>query len=161
MAYTDVVQLICIFVGLVSKDKLSVFLANKVINVAERICVAEQRAKMLNIKSNNSLFLKPCILQWICIPFAMTNEVVENITLNSTTQWVRTVDGAGAGVYADSFLLLVFGGVPWQVYFQRVLSARTARASRYLSFLGALGCLVMSVPSVLIGAVAVNAGKIT
>nr|XP_022316621.1 high-affinity choline transporter 1-like isoform X2 [Crassostrea virginica]XP_022316628.1 high-affinity choline transporter 1-like isoform X2 [Crassostrea virginica]XP_022316636.1 high-affinity choline transporter 1-like isoform X2 [Crassostrea virginica] len=110
VAYTDVVQLICIFVGL-----------------------------------------------WICIPFAMTNEVVENITLNSTTQWVRTVDGAGAGVYADSFLLLVFGGVPWQVYFQRVLSARTARASRYLSFLGALGCLVMSVPSVLIGAVAVNA----
>ena len=89
----------------------------------------------------------------------MTNDVVENITVNSTTKWIKTVD-SDAGVYADSFLLLVFGGVPWQVYFQRVLSARTARASQYLSYLGALGCLIMSVPSILIGAVAVNAGKL-
>ncbi|XP_062608123.1 high-affinity choline transporter 1-like [Saccostrea cucullata] len=110
VAYTDVVQLICIFVGL-----------------------------------------------WICVPFAMVNDVVENISVNSTTEWVKGVDQEESGVYIDSFLLLIFGGIPWQVYFQRVLSARTARAAQYLSFLGALGCLIMSVPSVLLGAIAVNA----
>eukprot|EP00105_Crassostrea_gigas_P046292 XP_019930440.1 PREDICTED: high-affinity choline transporter 1 [Crassostrea gigas] len=110
VAYTDVVQLICIFVGL-----------------------------------------------WLCIPFAMTSEFVGNISVNSTSAWIKEVESVNTGVYTDSFLLLIFGGIPWQVYFQRVLSARTARASRYLSFLGALGCLIMSVPSVLIGAIAVNA----
>lgn len=89
----------------------------------------------------------------------MTSEFVENISVNSTSAWIKEVESVNTGVYTDSFLLLIFGGIPWQVYFQRVLSARTARASRYLSFLGALGCLIMSVPSVLIGAIAVNTGK--
>lgn len=69
------------------------------------------------------------------------------------------MESVNTGVYTDSFLLLIFGGIPWQVYFQRVLSAKTAKATRYLSFLGAIGCLIMSVPSVLIGAIAVNAVK--
>jgi high affinity choline transporter 7 len=97
--------------------------------------------------------------QWLCVPFAMTNELVENISVNSSTEWIKEVDGERVGVYIDSFLMLAFGGIPWQVYFQRVLSARTVRAAQQLSFLGALGCLIMSVPSVLIGAIAVNAGK--
>lgn len=89
----------------------------------------------------------------------MTSEFVGNIFVNSTSAWIKEVKSVNTGVYTDSFFLLIFGGIPWQVYFQRVLSARTAKASRYLSFFGALGCLIMSVPSVLIGAVAVNAGE--
>ncbi|XP_056019601.1 high-affinity choline transporter 1-like isoform X2 [Ostrea edulis] len=87
VAYTDVVQLICIFIGL-----------------------------------------------WLCIPFAMTNEFVENISVNSSTEWIKEVDPVFAGVYIDSFLLLIFGGVPWQAFFQRVLSARTAGIAQGLSF---------------------------
>lgn len=96
--------------------------------------------------------------QWICVPFAMTSDLVENISVNSSTEWIQEVDPVFVGVYIDSFLLLIFGGLPWQVYFQRVLSARTVGTAKYLSFVGGLGCLIMAIPSVLIGAIAVNAG---
>lgn len=51
------------------------------------------------------------------------------------------------------------GGIPWQVYFQRVLSASSASYAQVLSFLAAFGCLVMAVPSVLIGAIGASTGK--
>ena len=50
--------------------------------------------------------------------------------------------------------LLVF-----QVYFQRVLSASTERNAQILSYVAAFGCIVMSIPSILIGAIAVNTGN--
>lgn len=108
VAYTDVVQLICIFVGL-----------------------------------------------WVSIPFAFTNKaVVGSITVNSTENWVKTLDATYAGMYIDSYLLLIFGGIPWQVYFQRVLSASTVRNAQVLSYVAAFGCVIMAIPSILIGAIA-------
>lgn len=53
----------------------------------------------------------------------------------------------------------MLGGIPWQVYFQRVLSASSASYAQVLSFLAAFGCLVMAVPSVLIGAIGASTGK--
>lgn len=58
-----------------------------------------------------------------------------------------------------SRLLQILGGIPWQVYFQRVLSASSATYAQVLSFLAAFGCLVMAVPSVLIGAIGASTGK--
>ncbi|XP_071131683.1 high-affinity choline transporter 1-like isoform X2 [Mytilus edulis] len=107
VAYTDVVQLFCIFIGL-----------------------------------------------WLTIPFAMANEATTNIGFNATTKWVGDMDPKYTGSYIDSFLLLIFGGIPWQVYFQRVLSAKTAANAQILSFVAAVGCIVMAVPAVLIGAIA-------
>lgn len=52
----------------------------------------------------------------------------------------------------------MLGGIPWQVYFQRVLSASSATYAQVLSFLAAFGCLVMAVPSVLIGAIGASTG---
>lgn len=57
-----------------------------------------------------------------------------------------------------SRLLQMLGGIPWQVYFQRVLSASSATYAQVLSFLAAFGCLVMAVPSVLIGAIGASTG---
>ena len=51
----------------------------------------------------------------------------------------------------DSALLLVFGGIAWQVYFQRVLSAKNERTAAQLSFLAAAVCIVAAVPAALIG----------
>lgn len=51
----------------------------------------------------------------------------------------------------DYALLLVFGGIAWQVYFQRVLSARTEDSAVNLSILAGFVCLVAAVPAVLIG----------
>lgn len=45
-----------------------------------------------------------------------------------------------------------------QVYFQRVLSAKTAANAQILSFVAAVGCIVMAVPAVLIGAIATETG---
>ncbi|KAL5970450.1 High-affinity choline transporter 1 [Taenia solium] len=108
VAYTDVVQLFCIFVGL-----------------------------------------------WLSIPFAMTHQAVHSITINST-RWIGSLSANDAAQYVDNLLMLTLGGIPWQVYFQRVLSARTARGAQMLSYMASLGCLIMAIPSILIGAVAAS-----
>lgn len=58
------------------------------------------------------------------------------------------------GQYIDFGLLLVLGGVPWQVYFQRVLSSKSAMKAQILSYVAAFGCIIMAVPPMIVGAVA-------
>ncbi|PIK56576.1 putative high-affinity choline transporter 1-like [Apostichopus japonicus] len=94
------------------------------------------------------------VLQWLCIPFAMTHESVTPVF--DSTLWFGEWDPKYSGVWIDYALLLVFGGIPWQVYFQRVLSSKSAERAQMLSFIAAFGCIVMAVPSVLIGAIARN-----
>jgi len=53
----------------------------------------------------------------------------------------------------DYALLLMFGGIPWQVYFQRVLAARDERTAQRLSILAGLVCLLAAIPAVVIGVV--------
>jgi high affinity choline transporter 7 len=51
----------------------------------------------------------------------------------------------------DYALLLTFGGIPWQVYFQRVLAAKDENTAVRLSVLAGVICLLMAIPAVLIG----------
>lgn len=67
VAYTDVIQLFCIFIGL-----------------------------------------------WICIPFAWTHEHVDMAAFNATA-FIGTVEPDKIWFYIDYGLLLVMGGIPWQV----------------------------------------------
>ncbi|XP_064832615.1 high-affinity choline transporter 1-like isoform X1 [Oncorhynchus masou masou] len=111
VAYTDVVQLFCIFLGL-----------------------------------------------WVSVPFALYNPAVSSISVTAKeavyqTPWLGKIDSADTWMWIDNFCLLMLGGIPWQVYFQRVLSASSATYAQVLSFIAAAGCLVMAVPSVLIGAI--------
>ncbi|XP_076158731.1 high affinity choline transporter 1 [Alosa pseudoharengus] len=111
VAYTDVVQLFCIFVGL-----------------------------------------------WISVPSALAHPAVSDIGVTALQRvhqaaWLGRVDKRDMWTWVDNFCLLMLGGIPWQVYFQRVLSASSATYAQVLSFLAAFGCLVMAVPSVLIGAI--------
>ena len=48
----------------------------------------------------------------------------------------------------------------FQVYFQRVLSASTERNAQILSYVAAFGCVVMAIPSILIGAIASVTSKL-
>ena len=57
------------------------------------------------------------------------------------------------------FPVQIFGGIPWQVYFQRVLSCKTAAKAKGLSLAASFGCVVMAIPAVLIGAIGASAGK--
>ncbi|XP_053311062.1 high affinity choline transporter 1 [Spea bombifrons] len=111
VAYTDVVQLFCIFLGL-----------------------------------------------WISVPFAMRHVAVTDIVVTATEYvyqepWLGVIKTDDVWSWIDSFLLLMLGGIPWQAYFQRVLSASSATYAQVLSLLAAFGCLLMAVPSILIGAI--------
>ncbi|XP_074648202.1 high-affinity choline transporter 1-like [Tubulanus polymorphus] len=106
VAYTDVVQLFCILVGL-----------------------------------------------WLSVPFAMTHEAVTPIS-ETLPQWIGHLDSKLTGIYMDYGLLLIFGGIPWQVYFQRVLSCKSAVRAQLLSYVAAFGCIIMAIPAIFIGAVA-------
>ncbi|KAI4498785.1 hypothetical protein M0802_005960 [Mischocyttarus mexicanus] len=106
VAYTDVIQLFCIFIGL-----------------------------------------------WMCIPFAWTNPKVQPLS-SMDVDWIGEVEPDQYFLYVDNGLLLIFGGIPWQVYFQRVLSSKTAGRAQLLSYVAAFGCILMAIPPVLIGAIA-------
>lgn len=47
-----------------------------------------------------------------------------------------------------------------QVYFQRVLSSKTAGRAQVLSYVAAVGCIFMAIPPVLIGAIAKATGHL-
>jgi high affinity choline transporter 7 len=47
--------------------------------------------------------------------------------------------------------LLIFGGIPWQVYFQRVLAAKDEQTAVRLSIIAGLVCLAVAVPPIMIG----------
>lgn len=109
VAYTDVVQLFCIFIGL-----------------------------------------------WVCVPAALLQDKTSDLS-NTPAGWIGEVGGFREKCYwLDGMLLLIFGGIPWQVYFQRVLSSRTSEGAQKLSFIAGLGCVIMAVPPALIGAIARN-----
>ncbi|XP_065292429.1 high-affinity choline transporter 1-like isoform X2 [Dermacentor albipictus] len=90
---------------------------------------------------------------WLSVPFAMFHEAVGPISY-PRNDFVGSIEWKDFGTYWDNMLLLMMGGVPWQVYFQRVLSSRTAEGAELLSYMAAFGCLFMAIPPVIIGAVA-------
>ena len=51
----------------------------------------------------------------------------------------------------DFALLLIFGGIPWQVYFQRVLAAKDENTAVSLSIIAGVVCLLVAIPPILIG----------
>lgn len=53
----------------------------------------------------------------------------------------------------DIALLLIFGGIPWQVYFQRVASAKSENAAKYLSIFAGVICIIVAIPAGIIGMV--------
>ncbi len=55
------------------------------------------------------------------------------------------------GLWFDNACLLIFGGIPWHCYFQRVLSSPTPAVARNLSLFAAVLCLLMAIPPALLG----------
>ncbi|XP_009280662.1 PREDICTED: high affinity choline transporter 1 [Aptenodytes forsteri] len=98
---------------------------------------------------------------WVCIPFALVNSATESIYYTATHQsyqdpWIGKIEKQYLGRWLDDFFYLVLGSIPWQTYFQRVLSAASPGQARLISYLSGLGCFSMAIPSVLIGAVAAS-----
>jgi solute carrier family 5 (high affinity choline transporter), member 7 len=53
--------------------------------------------------------------------------------------------------WIDAALLLILGGIPWHVYFQRVLASRTESVAMWLSIVAGVLCLLAAVPAVIMG----------
>ncbi|MDF1844973.1 MAG: sodium:solute symporter family protein [Rubripirellula sp.] len=107
VAYTDVVQLVCLVLGL---------------------CIA--------------------------IPFAIRNVGgAEAVMTGYLAEMTPFPSGTGVWLWFDMALLLILGGIPWQVYFQRVLASKDEQTAMRLSLIGAVGCLLMAIPAVILGAV--------
>lgn len=51
---------------------------------------------------------------WMCIPFAWANEHVKPLS-SMEVDWIGRVEPDHYCFYVDYGLLLVFGGIPWQV----------------------------------------------
>jgi high affinity choline transporter 7 len=54
----------------------------------------------------------------------------------------------------DVSLMLIFGGIPWNCYFQRVLSCKTPRDARGMSTLAGVMTIAFTVPPLLMGVAA-------
>ncbi|XP_064630569.1 high affinity choline transporter 1-like [Lineus longissimus] len=92
----------------------------------------------------------------LSVPFAMTDDRVQPIS-GTVDKWVGTLDISHAAVWADLLIAMTLGSIPWQAYFQRVLSMKSARNAQLLSVLGGLGAFILAIPPVLIGVIGVSA----
>src|SRR2546426_976040 len=88
----------------------------------------------------------------------MVHPAVKNMSMEHI-DWFGTLPSHLYGQYLDSGLLLILGGVPWQVYFQRVLATKSASIARTISFVAAVCCIIMAVPPMIFGAVARATGQ--
>jgi high affinity choline transporter 7 len=64
---------------------------------------------------------------------------------------VREWSGGSIVSWWDVSLMLMFGGIPWNCYFQRVLSCSTRRAARGMSALAGVLTIAFTIPPLLVG----------
>jgi hypothetical protein len=55
------------------------------------------------------------MFQLLSAPFAYQNKAVSENALSSR-DWIGNVDQADIAQWMDAFMLLLFGGIPWQVH---------------------------------------------
>lgn len=94
----------------------------------------------------------------VAIPFAVSRVGgAEHVIDAAVAQMPGFPQGVEVWLWLDMALLLCLGGIPWQVYFQRVLAARDEQTAMRLSLIAALGCVLMAIPAVMIGCVGIAA----
>ncbi|XP_061685908.1 high affinity choline transporter 1-like isoform X1 [Syngnathoides biaculeatus] len=98
---------------------------------------------------------------WVCVPFLLTNPHSLDISLTAYNQsyqapWVGTVSLDEAGKWFDDFMLLALGGLAYQAFYQRILAASSYTQAQMTCFASSAFCLVLGIPSILVGAVAAS-----
>ncbi|XP_077535520.1 high-affinity choline transporter 1-like [Haemaphysalis longicornis] len=89
----------------------------------------------------------------LCVPFCLLSPFVGKLG-SPDNDWVGTITATDATQLFDVCLMVILGGIPWQSYFQRIVSCETHYAARMLSYVSAVGCVLMSIPAITIGAAA-------
>lgn len=92
---------------------------------------------------------------FLSLPFALEKVHEQGGSIDpEITNWVGEIKDFQIGEWIDYAFLLLLGGIPWQCYYQRVLSSTTSKRAVLLSFGGGLIALIMTVPSVTFGMIA-------
>lgn len=96
----------------------------------------------------------------VAIPFVMPSGGADELWTayqqkfgDAAYPWPSRSWGNTYFLWWDYALLLIFGGIPWHVYFQRVLSSETEQTARRLSIGAGLLCLLAALPATIIGMV--------
>lgn len=92
----------------------------------------------------------------VCSPFILLDYRVANI-LSTRNQWLGTLTSEDVGVWIDLLITMTFGTIPWQSFFQRVLSMQNAVQAQVFSIVGAFFAIVLVIPAILIGAAGTSA----
>lgn len=90
----------------------------------------------------------------VALPFAVdaAGGFAPIVAAASTENGLVGFSGAQEALsYADWTILLILGGIPWNIYFQRVLASPTETAAARLSIGGGLLCALMAFPPLLLG----------
>ncbi|XP_075541613.1 high-affinity choline transporter 1-like isoform X2 [Dermacentor variabilis] len=93
------------------------------------------------------------ILLWICVPSCVSHKAVGTLG-PQYTDWIGSVESEDLSQALDLFLMTALGGIPWQVYFQRVLASESVAEAKILSFMAAFGCMFLAVAPVIVGVAA-------
>ncbi|KAF6213405.1 hypothetical protein GE061_011127 [Apolygus lucorum] len=68
--------------------------------------------------------------------------------------WVGDIEPKKIGYFIDHYVFLLFGGIPWQGYFQRVFSVKSTKVAQMMSIFSAPCLVVIAIPCLIVGAVA-------
>ncbi|XP_068160501.1 high-affinity choline transporter 1-like [Antennarius striatus] len=114
VAYTDIIQLILIFIGLI-----------------------------------------------ICVPFVLmspyTMDISQTLTNNTLhAPWIGQLELKNIWIIIDDFLFFTLGGLGYQSFHQRTLSASSTSSAKLTCFVAAFLLLVFAIPPVLIGMAAAS-----
>ncbi|CAK6970707.1 high affinity choline transporter 1-like [Scomber scombrus] len=98
---------------------------------------------------------------WLCVPFILTSPSSADIASTAMTKlyqapWIGKLALEDAGRWIDNFLLVSIGGLCYQSFYQRVLSSATDAQAKITCYAGAALCLILGIPSIIIGAVAAS-----
>ncbi|XP_030004189.1 high affinity choline transporter 1-like [Sphaeramia orbicularis] len=98
---------------------------------------------------------------WMSVPFILTTPSAANITAAAVNKlyqdpWVGKLEMEDVGCWIDNLLLLSIGGICYQAFYQRVLSAATDAQAKITCYIGAVLCPILAIPSVVAGALAAS-----
>ncbi|XP_074496349.1 high affinity choline transporter 1-like [Sebastes fasciatus] len=98
---------------------------------------------------------------WLCVPFILASPSSANITVAAVTKlhqgpWIGKLELEDAGRWVDDLLLMAIGGLCYQAFYQRVLSAATDTQAKITCYAGAILCPILGIPSLIIGAAAAS-----
>ena len=93
------------------------------------------------------------------MPFAMTNEHVGDFDSTSDI-WIGSIPSNMAASWSDFFVSQTLGGIPWNTYMMRILSAKSVRHAQIVSVIGGFFGWVMAVPPFLLGVAGVSASTL-